>query len=79
MKKMDFARLKELDDDMDMSGMKVGDKFLYGKNIISQKSSKEVGQPITYYEVIEKEGSNAVFMPIYDILQEDIKDGQEKN
>lgn len=77
MKKLEFQRMKEVDDDdmLNMSKLKIGDKFLYGKNIIAQKSLKEVGQPITFYEVIEKEGSKVIYMPIYETLEEDSKNG----
>jgi hypothetical protein len=47
------------------------DRFLYGSSMISQKEGKDVGQEITYFEVIKNEGLNIEYKPIYDRLEKD--------
>ena len=70
-----FQRLKEMEEEKDMNDLDIGEFFLYGKNVISQKQMKEVGQPISYYQVIEKNGVSGVsYTPVYDTLEEDIKE-----
>ena len=54
-----------------MKKLRKYDRFLYGKAMISQKESKEVGQEITYYEIIRNEGLNTEYKPIYDRLEKD--------
>ena len=39
--------------------------------MIAQKEGKEVGQEITYYEVIRNDGLNTEYKPIYDRLEKD--------
>ena len=46
-------------------------KFLYGKNLINQKQEKEIGHPITYYQVIGKSMIGVEYTPIYDYMEED--------
>lgn len=52
------------------SNLNVGDLFLTGSHIIQQKETKEVGQSVTYYEVISKDDNNIVsYTPRYDKLE----------
>ena len=71
MKKTIFRKLREVNTEEMFPMLKVGDIFLYGKSVILQKEVKQVGQPITYYKVVEANGSNINYAPIYDILEED--------
>lgn len=56
---------------LNMTGLKVGDKFLFGAKMLSQKEEKTVGDPITYYEVIaiNKHG-NVEYKVVFDKLEE---------
>lgn len=71
MKKIKFQRMKEIDYEDDMSKLDVGDNFLMGNAVIAQKSLKEVGQPISYYKVIEKKNKSVLYEIAYDTLEED--------
>lgn len=71
MRKTIFIRLKEIDKEIDMNNLEIGDYFLYGKNLIGQKQNKEIGQPITYYEIISKSYGSVEYIPIYDYMEED--------
>lgn len=76
MRRTEFTRLKEYEyDDPNMDSLEIGDKFLFGRNVIDQKQHKEVGDPITFYIVTGKTNGGIVYMPQYEILQEDRKDG----
>jgi|GEM_PF-5165210 hypothetical protein len=39
--------------------------------MIEQKVSKDVGNEITYYEVISKKENSVEYKPIYDVMEED--------
>jgi len=72
MKKAIFQKLKEIEQEKDMNDLYVGENFLYGKSVIAQKQNKQEGQPISYYQVIEKNGESGItYIPIYDTLEED--------
>lgn len=71
MRKAIFMRLYEFETEGDTSNLNIGDKFLYGKNIITQKQTKIIGEPITYYQVISKSKCGIEYVPIYDYLEED--------
>jgi hypothetical protein len=64
----EFARLKEIEDDGDMSELEVGDCFLYGKSVIAQKQNKSPGQEISYYQVVAKNGNSVEYAPVFDSL-----------
>lgn len=50
--------------------LSVGTKFLTGHRVIQQKESKQIGQGITYYEVIGEDTHGVVtYLPRYDILE----------
>jgi hypothetical protein len=64
--------MPEIEDEKDMDKLDIDEDFVYGRNVIAQKSSKEVGQAITYYRVIEKtKRGSVVYTPIFDYLEED--------
>lgn len=70
MNTVEFQRLREIEDERDMSELELGDFFLYGKSVITQKQSKAPGQEISYYQVIGKneDGSSIEYAPIFDSL-----------
>jgi hypothetical protein len=71
MRKLDFVRLPEIEKEKDMDKFEVGERFLYGSNTIAQKTNKEVGQSITYYEVLRKTHNGIEYIPIFDYMEED--------
>lgn len=71
MRKLDFMRLPEIEKEKEMDKFEVGEKFLYGKNVIAQKTNKEVGQSITYYEILRKLDNGVEYIPIFDYMEED--------
>lgn len=40
-------------EDFTTARLKVGDKFLFGEKIVGQQDSKEPGQSVSYYVVVE--------------------------
>ena len=66
-----FIRLKEIIDEEQMKILKKYDRFVYGPSMILQKETKEVGQQITYYEIISNDGLNTEYTPLYDVLEKD--------
>lgn len=73
MRKNDFNKIIEVNDEKDMDNLKIGDYFLYGKSMISQKQNKKKDQPISYYEVLDKSKGRVEYTPIFDMLE----DGEE--
>ena len=72
MRQVEFQKLKDIEEEKDMNNLEVGDYFLYGRNVIAQKQSKAPGQPISYYEVIEKTETGSIsYTPVFDTLEED--------
>lgn len=56
---------------LNMTGLKVGDKFLFGTKMVSQKEEKTVGDPISYYEVIAiSSQGNVEYKVVFDKLEE---------
>lgn len=66
-----FQRLPEITNESQMKNLRKYDRFLYGRSMIEQKEGKDIGQQITYYEVIKNEGLNIEYTPVYDVLQKD--------
>jgi hypothetical protein len=66
-----FQRLPEVINESMMKRMRKYDRFLYGNAMINQKESKQIGQEITYFEIIKNDGLNTEYKPIYDILEKD--------
>ena len=71
MRMMIFQRLPEITNESQMKGLRKYDRFLYGATMIEQKEAKDVGQEITYFEVIRNEGLNIEYKPVYDRLEKD--------
>lgn len=71
MRQILFLKMKEVTNEEQMKRLQKYDKFLYGPRMLEQKETKQVGQQITYYEVISKEGLNIEYTPIYDVLEKD--------
>ena len=69
-------RLPEFEDMDDTSKLKVGDRFLYGNNVKWQKQNKKDGEEVCCYEVISKSNAGIEYVPIFDILEKDLK-GEE--
>lgn len=70
MNKMDFQRLPAIEEEEEMDKLEVGDFFLYGKSMINQKQSKAIGQPISYYQIISKNGPTISYGPVFDTLED---------
>ena len=66
-----FQRLPEITNESMMKKMRKYDRFLYGSAMIGQKDTKEIGQEITYFEIIRNDGLNTEYKPIYDKLEKD--------
>ncbi len=73
MRKTEFMRLLEIDHGSEekMDDLKIGDNFIYGKSLIAQKQNKVVGESISYFQIIQKEGSRVEYTPIFDYMEED--------
>ena len=76
MKKTEFVRMLEITEEKNMDNLKVGDFFLYGASVISQKQHKSIGDSITYYKVVEKKPKGIEYAPVFDYLEMDSK-GEE--
>ena len=74
MRKTEFQRLKEIEDEREMDDLELGDFFLYGTSVVNQKQSKDIGQPISYYQVVEKKEGSVLYSPMFDTLEEDLKE-----
>jgi hypothetical protein len=55
-----------------------GEKFLYGPRMIDQLETKQIGEEVTYYQVLRISGKNVEYMPRFELLQEDFIDGRRK-
>jgi len=71
MRQTEFQKMIDIEEEADMDKLKEGDFFLYGKNVVAQKQHKNVGDEISYYEVIAKVGKDVSYAPVFDILKED--------
>jgi hypothetical protein len=70
MKVMEFTRLPVYECMTESMGLEIGSKFLTGIHMVSQKENKEIGQSITYYEVIDINGDGTVcYTPRYEMLE----------
>ena len=70
MRKHRWSRIKKIEED-DMSKLRINELFLAGDAVVAQLESKNVGDNITYYKVIKKQGNNIEYIPVFDILEED--------
>lgn len=72
MKKSKFRSLLIIkDDNMIDEKLYLGDKFLFGENMILQIDKKEIGNEISYYEVNDKKSNgNVLYTLCYDVLEE---------
>lgn len=75
MRKFEFSKLPEYNSENEdnMNELEVGDNFLFGISVISQKQNKQVGHAITYYQVVRKWGNGIEYTPIFDYLENDYK------
>ena len=82
MRKTEFMRLKEIDEhdkDNEMSNLKVGDVFLYGRNMVNQKQVKKVGEDISYFKILRKTASGGVeYGSVFDIMEKDKGDTKDE-
>lgn len=67
----EFHKLPECEEEKEMDVLKLGDFFLYGRSVIMQKQNKQAGDSISYFQVIETEGSSVSYAPVFDNLEED--------
>lgn len=73
MKRGDFMKIKSLkDEDAFLTeNLKVGDKFLYGENVVRQLETKKKGEEITYYKVIGvKSDGRVTYCPVITTLED---------
>ena len=71
MKIMKFRTLLEVDDEnWNKFKPRIGDLFLSGRNIISQKDRAKVGNNITFFKVIGIKKNGIEYIPITEKLEE---------
>lgn len=71
MQKKEWVSLKKLNDEDDfVKELKVGERFLYGSKVSEQ--STEIGGNIWYYQVIKIDEAGCEYMPVFDMLEEDV-------
>lgn len=71
----EFSQLPCYDSHLDIKDVKVGDKFLTGFNMISQRESKTLGQDISWYEVTAvNEKGQISYSPRYGVLYQKMGD-----
>jgi hypothetical protein len=78
MKLVEFQKMKEIENEEDMSELKPGDFFLYGRSVISQKQNKIPGQEISYYQVVNKKGTSVEYAPVFDSISKEEKQEEVK-
>ena len=71
MKKTQFVRMLEIAEEKNMDNLEVGDFFLYGTSVIGQKQNKQIGDSITYYQVVDKKPKGIEYAPVFDYLERD--------
>jgi hypothetical protein len=76
MRKTKFMKMIEIEEAEKMDELNKGDVFLYGTSLIAQKQNKTVGQSISYFQIIQKEGSRIEYTPIFDYMEKD-REGEE--
>lgn len=69
MKPITFENIQELESLANYKPQKVGELFLFGRNMIDQKINKEVGDDISYF-VVEavKSNGNFTYRQVFDKL-----------
>lgn len=71
MKNEIFQKLREINDkDLTDLIMYTGQNFLWGENVIKQKKTKKIGDPITYYTITSKLGYKLQYKEVLDKLEE---------
>lgn len=77
MTKYKWLRIREIEDLVNID-LSEGDIFLNGTAMIGQKDTKEIGQQITYFEVIKQNEKNKSieYKQVFDILEEDVLDAR---
>lgn len=63
-----FQKIPAIENESDILKLRKYDRFLYGTSMIDQRQTKEIGQQITYYEVIKVDGNKVEYKPVYDII-----------
>ncbi len=74
MRKTEFMKMKEIDEydkENEIAKLNVGDKFLYGRNMVNQKQVKKVGEDISYFTIIKKTPNGAEYGSVFDIMEKD--------
>ena len=61
MKMLEFINIVE---EPIQNDLEVGMLFMEGRSLIAQKTSKKVGDWVTYYEVTEKTGNRIQYKPV---------------
>lgn len=69
-----FRTLKQMKNESSFhKKLKVGDCFLYGRSVIDQINTKNVGDQICYYKVIGINGLNVEYQLMFDVLEKNKK------
>lgn len=71
----EFQRIPEIEDVEEINNKRfnVGDLFLEGKSVISQKNSKEPGDIVTVYQITEMDGVSCKYFPKYLKIKKETK------
>jgi len=64
---VEFQKIREIENEEDMSKLEIGDFFLYGRSVISQKQNKTSGE-VSYYQVVNKSGNSIEYAPVFDSI-----------
>jgi len=64
---VEFQKMREIENEEDMSKLEIGDFFLYGRSVISQKQNKTSGE-VSYYQVVNKSGNSIEYAPVFDSI-----------
>jgi hypothetical protein len=71
----DWKKMIEITEEEEMDKLEVHDYFLYGTNMIAQKQNKKIGQEISYFVVMNKNGRHIEYGPVFDMLEKDLIKG----
>jgi hypothetical protein len=78
MKQKVWNKIKKLEDKDDFGAeLELGDVFLYGTRMAEQQQVKKIGDGITYFAVIRKNGKNVEYTQVFDVLEKDSKEEEK--
>jgi hypothetical protein len=73
MRNSEFIRMRCIEESENLKDLELGEHFLYGSRVIAQKTTKKIGDSISYFEVIavNEETGNIEYTPVFDYLKKD--------